>query len=273
MTDSSTLSSPSVNDNVISRLLVLSFVQLLKHVKPRKGDVLLASKRICIKYGRLVQLSEASSIRFISQRTSIPVPKVICAFEHRGVTYIVMERIDGQMVGSGWLNRSVASRTKILTQLRGLIQQMRDIPAPSDVGVANVDGGAIYDCRLPGPSLHFGPFRDVAHFHHHLRRGFEHDTRLEPEINRLIDLGSGQWSIVFTHGDLSSLNILVQGDKVVGIVDWETAGWYPAYWEYTTACQVNPQNLFWREEIDRFLQPFPAELEMERIRSKYFGDY
>lgn len=77
---------------------------------------------------------------------------------------------------------------------------------------------------------------------------------------------------VFTHGDLSSLNILVRSDEVVGIIDWETAGWYPSYWEYTTACQVNPRNPFWREQIDKFLEPMPGELEMDQVRLKYFGD-
>ena len=77
---------------------------------------------------------------------------------------------------------------------------------------------------------------------------------------------------VFTHGDLSSLNVLVRGDKIVGVIDWETAGWYPVYWEYTTASQVSPMNSFWREEIDKFLEPMPEALEMETIRQKYFGD-
>lgn len=58
---------------------------------------------------------------------------------------------------------------------------------------------------------------------------------------------------VLTHGDLSSLNILAHGDDIVGIVDWATAGWYPSYWEYTTACQVNPQSSIWRSETDHFL--------------------
>jgi hypothetical protein len=31
------------------------------------------------------------------------------------------------------------------------------------------------------------------------------------------------------------------------MVDWETAGWYPPYWKYTTASQANPQNMiFWK---------------------------
>ncbi|KAG6094097.1 hypothetical protein E4U31_006440 [Claviceps sp. LM219 group G6] len=80
---------------------------------------------------------------------------------------------------------------------------------------------------------------------------------------------------VFTHGDLSSLNslnILAKGDEVVGILDWETAAWMPCYWEYTAARDANPQNLFWREEVDKFLTPIPQAWEAEAIRKKYFGD-
>jgi thiamine kinase-like enzyme len=77
---------------------------------------------------------------------------------------------------------------------------------------------------------------------------------------------------VFTHGDLSSLNVLASGDKITGIVDWETAGWYPSYWEYSTAWNVNLQNEFWRDEVDKFLEHMPEELEMEKLRLQYFGD-
>lgn len=212
-------------------------------------------------------------MRFVSQNTLIPVPKVICAFTHRGCTYIIMKRIHGEMAGSGWLKRSMESRTRILSQLKKMIQEMRNLSHPPGQGIANVDGGSLFDCRLTGPSLRFGPFNNVDDFHRHLRGGMELDPDLHPEIKQLIGLHSGHWPLLFTHGDLSSLNILVRGDDVVGIIDWETAGWYPAYWEYTTACHVNPQNSFWRDEIERFLDPWPAELAMEEIRQQYFGDY
>ena len=212
-------------------------------------------------------------MRFISQHTSTPVPKVLCAFTRRGWTYIVMERIDGDLVGTEWLNRSAESKTAVLSQLKSLTQEMRRLSPPQPGKIANVDEGSLFDCRLPGPSLRFGPFSNIDDFHRHLRGGIELGPNLDPEINQLITLHGGHWALVFTHGDLSSLNILVRGDEVVGIIDWETAGWYPAYWEYTTACQVNPQNSFWREEIDRFLNPQPSELAMDSIRQKYFGDY
>ncbi|ERT03281.1 hypothetical protein HMPREF1624_01587 [Sporothrix schenckii ATCC 58251] len=71
---------------------------------------------------------------------------------------------------------------------------------------------------------------------------------------------------VLTHGDLRANNILADGDTVTGIIDWETAAWMPAYWEYTNAWHVNPYNPYWQEEVDRFLKPRPQELEMEKLR-------
>ncbi|KXG47700.1 Aminoglycoside phosphotransferase [Penicillium griseofulvum] len=267
-------SSKPVNDNILYRCLILLAIQVYRRIRPRKGSVLMLTNGLCVKYGRHVHLSEASTMQFISQHTSIPVPKVLCAFTRNGMTYILMERIKGDMIGKGWVNRSEDSKTKLLSQLAGMIREMRALQ-PSQfnkAGVASVDGGSLFDCRIPGPSLRFGPFDTIQDFHRHLRMGMEFDSRLSPEIQEFIKQQSKSWPLVLTHGDLSSLNILARGDDIVGIIDWETAGWYPSYWEYTTAYQVNPQNSFWVHEIDKFLQPMPEELAMDRIRLTYFGD-
>ncbi|PKX88601.1 kinase-like protein [Aspergillus novofumigatus IBT 16806] len=258
--------SNPVNSNLLNRWLTLLAIRVLDRFRHREGNVLMVTDVICVKYGRRVHLSEASTMHFIWQHTSIPVPKALCAFTHSGRTYIVMERIKGDIIGSGWVRRSEDSKAKLLSQLARHIHEMR-------MGVASVDGGPLFDCRVPGPSLRFGPFATTQDFHRHLRRGMEFDLRLGPEIQELIkQQQSKTWPLVFTHGDLSSLNILVRQDDIVGIIDWETSGWYPSYWEYTSAHQVNPQNSFWVHEIDKFLQAMPEELAMERIRQKHFGD-
>lgn len=40
------------------------------------------------------------------------------------------------------------------------------------------------------------------------------------------------WQPVLTHGDLSPQNVMVKDGQVVAILDWETFGWYPDFWEY-----------------------------------------
>ena len=212
-------------------------------------------------------------MRYIAENTSIPVPKVYCAFKHKGTVYIVMERLEGEYIGRGWGLKSEETRANILSQIKGMMKELRNIPCPKGIGIANVDGGSIYDQNLPQAHdrNRFGPFRDVAGFHSYLRNGMDKGPPKAPEVCQLIYMHSGDWSICFTHGDLSSLNIMAKGDKVTGIIDWETAGWYPSYWEYVSTCNTNPQNAFWREEVDNILEPMPKELAMDQLRLKYFG--
>ncbi|KAF1840069.1 kinase-like protein [Cucurbitaria berberidis CBS 394.84] len=262
-----------INATAFRRSLTLLAIKLLKRIRKPHGTVIFLSGKICVKYGHSPSLSEASTMQFVAKHTSIPVPRVYCAFVHRNRTYIVMERMHGQPIGAGWTKRSVESKAKLLGQLKQIVDEMRRIPPPEGTGVAHVNGGPLYDPRLPGTSKQFGPFDTIQDFHRHLRGGLEAHSQHKPEISELISLQDEPRSaLVFTHGDLSSLNTLVSGDEIVGIIDWETAGWYPAYWEYTTAWNVNPQNQFWRDEVDLFLQPMPKELAMEKIRLEYFGD-
>ncbi|KAF5552947.1 kinase-like domain-containing protein [Fusarium phyllophilum] len=213
-------------------------------------------------------------MQFVANNTSMPVPKV-CSFKHKSGVYILMERIQGRDLSQNWTQRSEDSKARILAQLKTFITEIRSIPPPDGVGVANVDWGPIFDQRLPDKSF-WGPFATIQEFHRVLRRGLElgDDEEAFPGLRELVGFHNGPWEgPVFTHGDLSSLNIMADGDTVTGIVDWESAGWMPPYWEYTSAWHVNPRNTFWRDAVDGFLTPLPHELEMERIRRQYFGEF
>jgi len=141
-----------------------------------------------------------------------------------------MERLKGEIIGRNWGIRSAESKAKILLQLKKMVEEMRSIPPPQGQGVSNVDGGLLWDCRLPGTLLCHEPFTTIYSFYKYLRGGFDAHPDQFPEVNKLIALQNRHWlPPVFTHGDLSSLNVLVRGDQIVGIIDWETAGWYPSY--------------------------------------------
>lgn len=209
--------------------MTLGAIRILKRLRPRGGlNVLMLTSGICVKYGKLVRLSEASTMRYISQHTSIPVPEVLCAFTRSGCTYIVMERIRGEIIGNGWVHRDEESKAKLLSQLSEKIQEMRQLQPPEGISVASVDGGSLFDGRICGP-LVFGPFDNLQDFHRYIRDGMEANSGLPAEVQELIKQHEKTWPLVFTHGDLSSLNILFRGDNIVGIIDWETAGWYPSY--------------------------------------------
>lgn len=273
----------SFNDGILYQFLTLCAFKLGTHRylqrKVNQSNRVVFVSKYCIKSTPFTTLAEANAMQFVSSHTSIPVPKVFCAFERAGRTYIVMERIVGQNLAQAWAERPETSKTRIFAQLKSMVTKLRSISPPEAIGVANVNGGPIYDQRLPKQSS-WGPFRSIQDFHRELRNGLKVEDLLDhplaaelSELSELIDFHNQSWPApVFTHGDLSSLNILVRGDDIVGIIDWETAGWMPPYWEYTSAWHVNPQNRFWQEEVCKYLTPMPYELEMEKIRQQYFGD-
>lgn len=222
-------------------------------------------------------------MEFIRERTSVPVPKIYCAFTYRNKTYIAMERIKGTMIADGWLQRSEESRSRILNQLKTMIEEIRSIRSPHGSSVASVDGGSLNDPRLPGigtiypipTARRFGPFEDINAFHRWLRRPHKGaDDAFPDEVNEMIKAHEEtDWGQpFFTHGDLSSFNIIVKDDKITGIIDWETAGWYPHYWEYTRASRVSPQNAWWVDYLDRFLEPKPNERKFEETRCEFWGE-
>jgi aminoglycoside phosphotransferase (APT) family kinase protein len=236
----------------------------------------------CIKFGDSVTLAEAHALRFIAEHTSIPVPKVHHAFTHRGKTYILMERIRGETMAKRWRSLSDTSKASIFNQLKQMIEELRSIPSET-TAISNLEGGPIHDCRLPYTSS-WGPFDSVYDFHLALRNdvtaysleAHSHSLPSPAAISDMQKLIAFYESVlrppVLTHGDLSSFNIILRDDKVVGIIDWETAGWLPYYWEYTMAWHANPQNLFWQKEVHNFLGPYEEELRMEKLRRTYFRE-
>ncbi|OAA66664.1 Protein kinase-like domain protein [Niveomyces insectorum RCEF 264] len=232
-------------------------------------------------------LNEGRALQIVKQNTSIPVPKVYCSFKHRGRVYILMERLPGRSLSDDWVFRSDESKAKILAQLRLMITELRRVPRPpprdgvdNAAVVSGIDGGQFYDGNLPKKRF-WGPFTTVKDFHRELRGGLIHvpDEYTEErftELRKLVALHESYVAScppVLTHGDLSANNILADGDTVTGVIDWETAAWMPAYWEYTNAWHVNPYNPYWQEEVGKFLDEWPQELEMEKLRRKFFDQY
>lgn len=96
------------------------------------------------------------------------------------------------------------------------------------------DGGACRDIRV-GSVKRFGPFDDIAAFHDCVRAGIALEYVQGSFGAKVLQVHQRQYKICFTHGDLGVQNILVRDAKVVALIDWECAGWYPGYWEYTRA--------------------------------------
>ncbi|KAI1136853.1 kinase-like protein [Hypoxylon sp. FL0543] len=265
----------------LSTLISLRSARWCRKYRPT-GRCQPISKKLVVKTGPSVHLTEAATMAFVAKHTSIPVPRVHCSFIHNNRAYIVMDRIEGDVIGNIWETLSDADRDNIVSQLRRMLRELRAIQPPPGTGVESCVGGSLRDPRMTRSRPRFGPFRTIEAFHSWLRGGHrledfpngfpnredEHDWE---NFKEMVARQDRPWpGPVFTHADLNPCNILVRGGQVVGIIDWEVAGWYPPYWEYTSACYLPIPA--WQEIVPRFLDPWPEELEMEATRQRWWGE-
>jgi hypothetical protein len=200
--------------------------------------------------------NEFNALRRVRQETSIPVPEALDVIPEGDNSYLLITRVPGVPL---WLCQELFSDTdcdEIVTQLQDYVSQLRALPntVNAEMPICNTLGEACRDHRIRSADP-MGPFPDEASFSQCLRFSDEPSRRGH--------------RIVFTHADLNPRNILVDrvtlpdgstGWRVTGIVDWETAGYYPEYWDYTKALF---EGFRWRPRYIKMVHRVFAE----------FGDY
>ncbi|KAF5565910.1 serine threonine kinase [Fusarium napiforme] len=272
-------SSLAINNTFPRRFMTLIALKISARFYKHDGPCIPISKSLIVKKGPFVHLTEAATMQFVAANTSIPVPTVHCWFVHKNRAHIVMQRIQGRSIADAWRGLSDTDRSNVFAQLRRMFQELRSLTPPPNTGIESCIGGSLRDSRIPRSRPRFGPFKTVQDFHRWLREDLQpedHPDRADDQdwkdIKEMITKQDGSWPPpVFTHGDLNPFNILVRGDQVVGIVDWEFAGWYPYYWEYTSAWLGNVVRQEWQESLTEFLDAYPTELEMEKTRDRWWG--
>lgn len=147
-----------------------------------------------------------------------------------------MDFVDGECLEEAWLAMDAEQKRNIALQIRHILVTMRqaasdhrDMGAPSGSPRIGAFGGPARDCRQLS-DYSGGPFDTEAEFNEFvldLLQGTP--STIRSTLTQALDTNH---QIVFTHGDLTPRNIIVKGDRVQALLDWEYAGWYPEYWEY-----------------------------------------
>ncbi|KAI0155604.1 kinase-like domain-containing protein [Pestalotiopsis sp. NC0098] len=271
----------AINNTFFRRFLTRCALHTTAKFYSQNGLCYPISKHKIVKTGHRTHLTEGATMKYLAENTIVPVPRVYCSFLHENRAYIVMERIQGETLPKVWKGLSDEALEGIFTQLRTIIQELQSLPPPPKAGVQSCVGGSLYDSRLPHGNPRFGPFETIQEFHHWLRRGLNPEELKNRERDEdwhewmeMMKQQDGPWPPPkFTHGDLNPFNILIRDSKIVGIIDWEFSGWYPHYWEYTSAWFGNVVRTEWQGLIDKFLdRPSPEILKMEEVRNKWWGE-
>ncbi|KAJ8475353.1 hypothetical protein ONZ45_g15639 [Pleurotus djamor] len=148
----------------------------------------------------------------------------------------------------------------IAIQLSAILQRMSQAHS-SRLGTVN--GGPYHNMFYPKHMPPEKAFESVGEFLDAYR-----DLLLLPcsetFTNTLLSNFPRDAPITFTHGDLIPKNIIVDGTTITGIIDWETGGFYPSYWEY---CSMHDHR-FMTPGWDRLLaRVFPGERRWNEIHA------
>lgn len=150
-------------------------------------------------------------------------------------------------------------KSAIVEQLREFLSELRNV---SGTVIGSVTGTACRDQFFEDQDDLYGPYATETELHEGLTKAMR-----SVQSNAWVEMVSGcirslpSHEIVLTHSDLAPRNILVKDSKVVAILDWELAGYYPAYWEYVKAYYLPSWDSKWILDSvpDAILEPWPVE--------------
>jgi serine/threonine protein kinase len=248
-----------------------------------RGMKLVRIGKYIIKYGGRTSHLEAENNLYLAANCNIRVPKCY-GYGHlpdSNKKYIIMEFIEGDTLQKLYTELDQVDRDEIIRQIREQVTEYRSMPAPDWLGSLGRKPLAHYAWRRPptrSSRLEVGPFNSIDEFTTGIMLRI--NQSIDPELNaagqpalELMDRCMREIlkdsRVVWTHGDLMPRNIMIHKDGVnedgsgiftVVIIDWESAGWYPEWWDWATH-EVHQGNVnrFWTEALPQIMPMYPKE--------------
>ncbi|KAI4188407.1 MAG: hypothetical protein LQ346_005321 [Caloplaca aetnensis] len=168
--------------------------------------------------------SEAATIAFVKQAAPyIPTPNVIHKWCDKDRSFLIVERLGHSTLNDAWGSLSTAQRNLAVEVVALFCQRMATNTSHL---LSSVTGKCVGEPYLDASGSELvGPLTADQ-----CRGAFSTSTAACPAIDRFH----------FYHADLGPTNIMVSEDGIVeGVIDWESAGFYPEFW-IATKPSVSP---------------------------------
>lgn len=224
-------------------------------------------KRILMSPNRVVkwpcEAPELEALRYVAANTTIPIPKVYHSHRWHGKLAIEMEYFKGcETLWGCWRSLSQTQKDDVVNAIASYVEQLQNLEPQDKYKISSTDGGPCRSIRV-GCSKLFGPFENSRDFHQVVRFGFTIEQAGKVFGEQVAKVHDREYQTRFTHGDLGVQNILMRDGAIVALLDWECAGWYPEYWEYTCAQYNRVYAMEFYDMLDRKVKRYDSELEAE----------
>lgn len=157
------------------------------------------------------------NVDYLRKTTNIPVPKIILSWVDDQNEYMFMERVPGTTLARIWEDISPEVQERYMKEIVGYLDQLRKLTAP---GPSTVDGKPLRDTIFNNG--------DIPDFKEEFFRYFIGSEALREECLRCFP---AMEPFTFTHIGLHPSKIMVNDGHITGILGWESAGYYPVWWQ------------------------------------------
>ncbi|RDH37521.1 protein kinase-like protein [Aspergillus welwitschiae] len=227
-----------------------------------RGVWSIGSKVILKDRGSNLPTSEVPNIQFVQEQTSIPVPTVIESWEEGKHTLILMRRIPGEPLSNVWSKLTIDEKNKIAKQTAEYLQQLRTLQSDK---IQCLGGRPVFSNFLfkneGSNEVPRGPFASDDELWAEMERGLNEKIPEAARV-RLRQCMPSAMPYTFTHGDLTNVNIMVENGELTGIIDWETAGYFPVWWEYVcTSVPDSEEDREWKTLLRRYMPDYSVARE------------
>lgn len=220
---------------------------------------------VIYKEGQYISANEGIALHH-ARKQGLPVPRIFCREKlyanfqgDDDIFSIKMSYIAGRTLTKTWVTLTHEEKVNVFTQVRNMLLHLR-IPEEAPSFIGGCDGDEIRDSRIA--KTYFAPAcRNEKEFNKYLMSTISAaPAAVKRDYQRKLNKKTHR--IVFCHGDLSPDNIIVDEHmRVIGLLDWEDAGYYPECWEnikfYSRPAMVNE----WHE-YGKYLLPNVFEDEV-----------
>ena len=211
---------------------------------------------LVLKWTSRTSIEEAAAMQ-MARAAGMPVPKVLSCGEHPYAPFnrffsILMTRLPGTALDNSADPLHVELEDPWLLELRECITSMRNWSSPYTRNICSVIGTSLRSSRVPNHIM--GPFKNEEELHDYLLspasgHGFTSTAEYIEVLAQANELRKYSHRITFAHGDFKAHNILIGDDgHLSGFLDWESAGWYPEYWDFTTAMRYGKSS-WWSQVV------------------------
>ncbi|XP_044723826.1 phosphotransferase enzyme family domain-containing protein [Hirsutella rhossiliensis] len=203
---------------------------------------------------------EARNTRFIQENTKIPAPEVIQEWTENGRYFLITKRIPGTTLKEAWPAMSETEKEAIAKQTADCLSQLRKLCSAK---IQSLGAEPVYSAFLfcNGYGLPHGPLSsDDQLWEEMTTEALQHVPENARRLLRRRMPPAKPYT--FTHGDLTTRNVLVNDGKLTGIIDWEGCGFFPAWWEFvSTRISEDEDDRAWKALLRKHMEDYTKAQE------------